>query len=210
MVVIGAKGHALEILDVLNFNNQVSDIYFFDNISKTSELISINQFPLLRTEEELGRQFKKNSFFVLGIGNPDVRKKMADYCIKLGGTIQSVISEDAYISSLGVSLGEGLNIMHRVIIQPEVKIGTGSLINTCAVIHHHSNIGEYCEICPGAIITGNVQIGNNTFIGSGAVILPGIKIGKNVKVGAGAIVTKNILDNITVAGNPAKLINKKA
>jgi sugar O-acyltransferase, sialic acid O-acetyltransferase NeuD family len=208
MVVVGAKGHALEILDLLINNNYDSDIFFFDNLSQTSEITSINRFPILKSEEELLQQFKKNNFFVLGTGNPQVRKKMANYCILLGGSIQSAISGDAYISSLNVSLGKGLNIMHKVIIQPEVIIGAGSLINSCAVIHHQTQIGEYCEICPGAIITGNVQIGNNTLVGAGAVILPGIKIGNNVMVGAGAIVTKDIPDNLTVAGNPAKIINK--
>ena len=41
-------------------------------------------------------------------------------------------------------------------------------------------------------------------IGAGAIILPGIVIGENAIIGAGAVVTKDVLDNTTVVGNPAR------
>lgn len=37
-------------------------------------------------------------------------------------------------------------------------------------------------------------------------MLPNIRVGNNVIVGAGSVVTKNIPDNVVVAGNPAKVI----
>jgi len=43
-------------------------------------------------------------------------------------------------------------------------------------------------------------------IGGGAVILPGIRIGERAMVGAGAVVTKDVPDDITVIGNPARQI----
>lgn len=51
-----------------------------------------------------------------------------------------------------------------------------------------------------------VVIGNNVWIGGSVTILPGVTIGNNVTVGAGAVVTKDIPDNVVVAGNPAKII----
>lgn len=49
-------------------------------------------------------------------------------------------------------------------------------------------------------------IGNNVLIGTGAKILGPIRIGDNVKIGANAVVTKNVPDNCTVVGNPARII----
>ncbi|MCV5245276.1 N-acetyltransferase, partial [Escherichia coli] len=43
-------------------------------------------------------------------------------------------------------------------------------------------------------------------IGANATILPGIIIGENSIIGAGSVVTKDIPDNVIVAGNPAKII----
>ncbi len=44
-------------------------------------------------------------------------------------------------------------------------------------------------------------------IGSSATILGGVTIGEKALVGAGSVVTKDVPDNVVVAGNPAKTIN---
>lgn len=36
--------------------------------------------------------------------------------------------------------------------------------------------------------------------------MPGVTLGDNVVVGAGAVVTKDVADNLIVAGNPARII----
>lgn len=51
-----------------------------------------------------------------------------------------------------------------------------------------------------------VTIGNNVWIGGNAVINPGVTIGDNVVVASGAVVTKDVPDNVVVAGVPAKVI----
>ena len=205
MVIIGAKGHAIEILDILSDNNFSGSISFFDNSSKTFEIPSLNKFKIIRDTEALRTHFLHTKNFILGIGNSFARQKMATFCEELGGELTTIISRSAFISANNVILKSGLNIMHRVIIHGEVSIGEGSLINTGAQIHHESKIGNFCEICPGAIITGNVTIGNYTMVGSGAIILPGIFIGDNVKIGAGTVVIKNVESNSTVVGNPGKV-----
>jgi len=46
------------------------------------------------------------------------------------------------------------------------------------------------------------------WIGEGARIGKGVHIGHNSIVGHGSIVTKNVPDNVIVAGNPAKVVKK--
>ena len=53
-----------------------------------------------------------------------------------------------------------------------------------------------------AHIQKNVKIGANT------TLLPGIVLGKYSLIGAGSVVTKNVSDNMIVAGNPAKEIRR--
>lgn len=51
-----------------------------------------------------------------------------------------------------------------------------------------------------------IHIKRNCWIGAGATILRGVTIGENSVVGAGSVVTKDVPDNVIVAGNPAKII----
>lgn len=53
-----------------------------------------------------------------------------------------------------------------------------------------------------------VSIGNNVFIGSDVTVLKGVTIGENSVVGSNSVVTKNVPDNVIVAGNPARIIRE--
>lgn len=55
-------------------------------------------------------------------------------------------------------------------------------------------------------IIGKIQIDDDVWIGTNAIILPGVHIGKKSIVGAGSVVTKDVGENVVVAGNPAKVI----
>ena len=51
-----------------------------------------------------------------------------------------------------------------------------------------------------------INIGNDCWIGGNSIILPGISIGNGCTIGAGSVVTKDVPNNVLVAGNPAKII----
>ena len=53
-----------------------------------------------------------------------------------------------------------------------------------------------------------ITVGNDVWICGGVTVLPGVTIGNNVIIGAGSVVTKDIPDDVVVAGNPAKIIKK--
>lgn len=93
--------------------------------------------------------------------------------------------------------GEGLCIVHHgtIVVSPKAKIG-----ENCR-IHPSTSIGDY---------NGAPTIGNNVYIGPGAKIFGNIKIGNNVAIGANAVVNKDIPDNVTVGGIPAKIISQKS
>jgi len=53
-------------------------------------------------------------------------------------------------------------------------------------------------------------IGDNVELHTNATIIGGVKIGNDVIVGAGSVVVKDIPDNATVVGNPARIIKSKS
>lgn len=208
MLIIGAKGHAKEILEILIKQNNKQRLLFYDDISTDLPKLLYDKYKIIRTIDEVKREFLVDNRFILGLGNPQARYALALKFISIGGILESLISSQSNIGSFNVDLGKGINIMTGVFISNDVKIGEGSLLNTNCTIHHDTEIGRYCGISPGVYITGGCKIGNFCVIGTGAIILPKITVGNNVIIGAGALVSKNIPSNVLAAGMPAKIIRK--
>jgi maltose O-acetyltransferase len=55
-----------------------------------------------------------------------------------------------------------------------------------------------------------VRIGDRVWIAYRAIILPGVTIGEGAVVGAGSVVTKDVEPYTIVAGNPARVVNKRS
>ncbi|MDX1652597.1 MAG: acetyltransferase [Brumimicrobium sp.] len=207
MLIIGAKGFAKEVLEVCRQNNDLKNLTFFDNVNKDIPEKLYERFKILKSDSEVQFFFKEvTSHFTIGIGNPLLRRKMYDKFINLGGIIKSTISPKAVIGNYGNELGAGVNIMSNVVMTSDIKIGKGVLINLACTIGHDTIIGEFSELSPCVNVSGNCVIGNNCFIGTGAIILPGVKIGNNTIVGAGAVVTKDLPENCTALGVPARVV----
>ena len=207
MIVIGAKGHAKEVLTILQEKGLTRDLSFFDNVTKPMERMLYDQFPIQHTFEEVTQEFARSAKFISAVGGPTARQKIVSRFIQLGGDYTSVIAQNASIGDFDVQIEDGCNIMQHTFIANSVHIGKGSIINQRASIHHDSNVGDFCDVSPHAVVLGRVQIGSFVSIGAGAIVLPDIRIGDHVVIGAGAVVTKDVKNNVTVVGNPAKPIN---
>ncbi len=140
--------------------------------------------------------------WVIAIGNNKSRKRIAEEVL---GEIEyvTVISDSAIICNYDI--GEGTQILQGAVIQINTKIGKHCIVNTSASIDHDCVLSDFSFIGPNATLCGGVKIGEGSYIGAGTTILPYIKIGKNCMVGAGSVVTKDVPDNSTVYGNPARI-----
>ena len=204
MLIVGAKGFAKEVLEVVIQKYNFEDIVFFDDISTDIEDRVFNQFLILRKEEQVIDYFKsRNNEFTIGIGNPKLRKILTEKFKKLGGKLVSVISNNTSIGSFNTSIEQGASIMSGSIITNDIKIGKSALINLNCTIGHDSILGDFVELCPGVHISGYCTLGNEVFVGTNSTILPKVKIGDNVVIAAGSVITKDIPDNCMVAGVPA-------
>jgi sugar O-acyltransferase (sialic acid O-acetyltransferase NeuD family) len=204
MLIVGAKGFAKEILEILYQLKMLKNVVFFDDVSGDLPEKLYAQFDILRNIEEVKYYFETvSNQFTLGVGNPVLRSKMYDKFVSIGGVFTSTVSPKASIGHFGIDIGEGCNIITGTVIDNSVILGEGCLLNTNSTIGHDSMIGAFVEICPGAIVSGRCTIGGYSFIGTNATILPKINVGCNTIVAAGSVVTQNIPDNCMVAGIPA-------
>lgn len=92
-------------------------------------------------------------------------------------------------------IGKGFYIGHGICIVINYKTIIGNNVNVSQFVNIGSSDGTYATI------------GDNVFIGPHVSIVGRVHIGNNVTIGAGSVVTKDIPDNATVVGVPAKVIN---
>ena len=83
--------------------------------------------------------------------------------------------------------------------------GIGIVINGGTTIGNNVNISQFLSI--GSNKGTPAVIGDNVYIGPNVCVVEDVHIGNNVTIGAGAVVIKDIPENATVAGVPAKVLN---
>lgn len=109
--------------------------------------------------------------------------------------------------SMGLTVGKNFGRLNGVILDPShcwlITIGDNvTMAPRVHILAHDASTKTFL----GYTKIGRVTIGDNVFIGAESVVLPGVTIGNNVIVGANSTVTKDIPDNVVVAGSPAKVI----
>ena len=146
--------------------------------------------------------------------------------VKLG---KDVVLND-FINLYGCSIGDGSRIGPFVEIQKNAVISKNCKIQSHTFICEGVTVEDNVFIGHGVMFIndryprsttddGGLQteadwvviptmVKKNASIGSNATILCGVTIGENAIVGAGSVVIKDVLDNVIVAGNPAKVIRE--
>jgi len=105
-------------------------------------------------------------------------------------------------------------------IEDDVEIGAGAVVDRGALsdtiirrgaklgagvhVAHNSELGSRVIMASQAKVCGSVSVGESTWLAPGSVVRDGVTVGANCVVGLGGIVTKNVPDNTTVFGVPAR------
>ena len=118
----------------------------------------------------------------------------------------------------GVTLSDKAIILMGAVVNTGAIIGDYTMIDMNAVIGSGAIIKNNCHIGAGAVIAGIMEpmssipviIEDSVLIGANATILSGVHVGKNAIIGAGSVVTKDVEENTTVVGSPARVINKNS
>ena len=59
-----------------------------------------------------------------------------------------------------------------------------------------------------SLLTKPIVVKRNAWLGANVTVLAGVTIGENAIVAAGSVVTKDVPDNMVVAGSPARVIRE--
>ncbi|MEA2329714.1 MAG: hypothetical protein QOE68_4673 [Thermoanaerobaculia bacterium] len=102
-------------------------------------------------------------------------------------------------------IGEGSMISAGAIVSPNAVVGRGVILNTKASVDHDSVVGDFSHISLGSTIGAKVHIGAETLIAPGATVVSGMTVGARSVIGAGAVVVREIPDDVTAFGVPARV-----
>jgi len=201
MIIAGAGGFAKELYSEYKRDNSTHTVFFYDDKNYYEKPLLLNTSILQSFEsiKEIGEQE-----FLIGTGNPKVRKKLFELFTIHNLLPASFVSSRANVGQYEITINPGVVIMAGCILTTCIHLDIGCLVNIDCTIGHDTTIGKFCELCPGVHISGGCSIGDEVFIGTGAVILPGVKIGNGAIIGAGAVVTQDIPDGKKAIGIPAK------
>lgn len=201
IVIIGAGGHAKVIADIIEKSSDI--VYgFLDDNKEVGEKIIKNYKVLGKVSECMFLQSdNKDLYFIIAIGNNYIRRSIYE---RNNLNYYTAIHPNSTIG-MEVKIGEGTVVMANTCINSNTVIGKNCIINTGAIIEHDNVIGDYVHISPNATLCGTVKIEDFTHIGAGSIIKNNINITTTCTVGAGAVVIKDILEQGTYIGVPAKI-----
>ncbi|MCA3237630.1 MAG: UDP-3-O-(3-hydroxymyristoyl)glucosamine N-acyltransferase [Curvibacter sp.] len=89
----------------------------------------------------------------------------------------------------------------------QTRVGRGTKIDHYCHIGHNSKIGSNSIITPNVTLLGGARIGNECMVGCGSALRDGVVVGDRVTIGMASVVTKDIPDNETWVGSPARPID---
>ncbi len=212
LVIIGARAHARQMHDAVISRNEQTPTWnflgFIADEEPQSDLIAERGVPVLGDLEVLKTLDPVKTEYVIGRGDPKLRKKLDDLISPLGFRGARVIHPSAVVGTL-TTLGEGCYIAALAVVTTNVTLGRHTHINLQASISHDDVLGDYCMVNPGSHVAGRVTFGEGVYTGVGANFRPEVTIGDWAVIGAGAAVVSDVPANVTYVGVPAHELVRK-
>ena len=208
IVIVGAGGFAREVAWLIEeINKEKKEWNLLGFIDDNEENIGkeLNGYKIIGTTEYLNEELSRDIYIVIAIGNGKIRAKIVN---KLKDRKYAIlIHPNVKISSTNL-IEEGSIICSGTIITVNIEIGKHVIINLDCTIGHDATIEDYATILPSVNLSGNTVTKKYTTLGTGTKVIQGVTIGENVIVGAGTVVIRDVENNVTAVGNPARIVKK--
>lgn len=206
IVIIGAGGFGREVawlIERINGNLPIYEILGFID-DETPKGTKLGNYQVVGNISSL-KEYDSDLCVCVAIGNANIRRKVVskiklikDFCFPNLIDPTAIVRKDL--------LGEGNIICANNVFTVDYLLKDFIIINLMCTMGHDVKIESYVTVYPGVNISGNVYVNELSEIGTGTKIIQGKSIGKNSIIGAGSMVNKDITDNVTAVGSPAKVI----
>jgi sugar O-acyltransferase (sialic acid O-acetyltransferase NeuD family) len=207
IVVVGASGFGRECLDVLvamaaaGSPVEVAGVVDDGPSDINLERLAARGVSYLGTVGEWLTTVDSERRYVLGVGSPDLRRRLVTRLEDAGARPFTAIHPRATFGAR-CKLAEGVVVCAGVAVSTNVRLGRHVHLNPNATIGHDAVLGDFVSVNPGAVVSGEVSIGEGTLVGANATILQNRSVGSRAVIGAGSVVTKDVPDEVMVKGVP--------
>lgn len=208
VIVVGAGGHGLVVTDILLAARDAGDpvrvvAVVDDDPARTgSEILGV---PVIGTRRALAGN--AHDAVVVAIGDNARRRAISEELLRAGERLAIARHPTAWRAH-GTEVGDGAMLCAGSYMLPNSRIGRGTILNTRASVDHETVVGDFAHVSAAAFVGANVTIGDETFVAAGATVISGITIGARSTIGAGAVVVRNLPDDVTAWGVPARVIER--
>lgn len=139
---------------------------------------------------------------------------MRNWCFrhiaKQCGKHVNIESHAHFGTGFGIEVGDYSGIGINCHVPNDIKIGNHVMMGPNTFIldncTHDMSVIPTGKVIP---LSGRTIIGDDVWIGRQVLFTPCKHIGSHVVIGAGSVVSKDVPDNVIVAGNPIQIIRKR-
>ena len=209
IVILGAGGNSLGILDAIGAINAIRPTY---ELAGILDDIPENQGRTILGAKVIGRIEHAGKLdgcrFVNGISSVASFRKIPEVIRRTGiarERFETIVHPRATLAP-SARVGAGTAILAGSVICPEAVIGDHVIILQNTTVNHHTRIADFTTLSAGITILGYIEVGRNAFIGGGSTLAPMVKVGDGALVGAGSVVIRDLAAGKVYAGNPAREI----
>ena len=211
LIILGARGNSVDILDAVNERNAQSKLpryecigFLDDDQQQWGRAIWGVQVlgPL-----EIAANYP-DAYFVNSIGSERNFRQKAAIIAKTGlpaERFETIVHPTASVSRMA-TLGNGVVVLQNVTISNQVRIGNHVMILPNSVISHDVEVGDYSCITGGVCISGMSTIERDCYLGTNSSIIGNVKLEAGCMIGMGAVIRHDVPPNAVMVGNPAKLL----
>ena len=203
-VIIFGLNDLAELAWYYLINNNLSQPYPVA-FTVNKEYIKENTFKELPviSFEELDQYYPPSEYLLFApIADNNIREKIYNDGKSKGYNFLTYVSPKC--TNFAKSIGENCFILEDNTLQPFTTIGNNVIMWSGNHIGHHGVIENNIFFTSHVVMSGHCHIKNGAFLGVNSTLRDGIIIGENSIIGMGSLVTKNVPDNETWIGSPAK------